>query len=35
MSVDSYWCMMVLTGVCGCLRVSEGAFRCLRVPIGV
>ena len=34
MSVVNYWCLRVPTGACGCLLLSESAFRCLRVPTG-
>ena len=34
-SIDAYWCLWVPAGVCGCLLVSEGTNRYLRVPTGV
>ena len=35
MSVGAYLCLMVPTGACECLWMSEGAFWCLMVPTGV
>ena len=32
MSKGEYWCLREPTCVCGCLLVSEGAYRRLRVP---
>ena len=35
MSVGTYWCLKVPTGICGCLLLLEGVYWYLRVPTGV
>ena len=35
MPEETYWCLSVLTGICGRLLDSEGTYWCLSMPMGV